>query len=209
MSPVLILAAASVFSIAAPLGAGIVTIRRLRPEMKILMGLFVAAALVEGYTFYQAMNSTGSHFAHHLYAPVEYTLLILAFSYWQENGVFKKAILSSIPVFIIICVANIGWGGGWNSLNIFTRSLANTVYIVIASYSLLTLLRRDSGLIYRDFRFWICSGVLIYSSGSLVYFALHDLMPVDVLVIIWYIHNGLNIAANIMYATGFICQYNH
>jgi len=207
MTAVFVLTATSVFSALFPVGVGIGTIRRLKLEMRFLVGLFIFAALVEGITFYQALSSGGSHLAHYIYAPVEYALLIYVFSFWQENGIVRRAIRISIPIYILICLADMNMEKGLNSLNVLTRSLANIIYVLVASYTMLMLLRKDSGSIYRDFRFWIASGVLLYSSGSLAYFTLHNLMPSDILLVVWYIHNGLNITANLMYAAAFLCQY--
>ena len=203
MGNLFLLLVVSVFSITAPLSSGIYTYRWLKPEMKILLLLFVIAALVEGYTFYQALNRASLHWVHHLYAPLEYSLLAFVFSFWQKKAILIRALRLSIPIFILVCAVSIFTLENLKNLNNFTASLSNTLYVVVSAYTLLNLQRNDSGSIYKDYRFWISSALLLYSTSSLAYFAFHNYF---FSFMIWAIHVTFNIVANLLYSMGFICQ---
>ena len=177
--------------------------------MKFMAALFIVTALVEGFTFHQAMNGRALHWMHHLYTPIAYALLALALSKWQANKVVRQGLLVSIPFFAVMCVWNIAAGARIDSLNDTTQSLANIVFVLVSALTLLNLLHRDLGTIHKEYRFWIASAVLIYSAGSLSYFVLHNIISSEHFVIAWYFHIGINIAANTIYTVGVLCHYRH
>ncbi|MCI0496166.1 hypothetical protein L0Z72_14260, partial [candidate division KSB1 bacterium] len=62
---------------------------------------------------------------------------------------------------------------------------------------LLTLIQENPIEIFQDYRFWVLLAMLIYSAGNLFTFALSSY------IIVWSLHNMLNIIANLCYAGGF------
>lgn len=207
MNGVFVLTMTSVLSAVAPFGTGLVKFRRLSAEMKILVLLFLFAAMVEGITFYQAVNGRSVRWLQHLYTPISYGFLIYVFSCWLPGKNVKRTLVASIPVFALVCAGNMLIPGNLNAMNILTQSVANIVLALVSLYTILSLLRKDTGTIHRDYRFWICAGVLLYSAGSLGYFTLHNVISDQRLVVAWYFHVGVNILANLFYSAGFLCRY--
>jgi hypothetical protein len=197
---------ASVFSVIIPFSAGISTIKRQKSDLRLLLVLFGFATIVELYTFHQALHHLPLHWVHHIYAPVEYAFYAWIFSLWHEDRVFKKAIRLSIVVFMAICILDIANLKGLNGLNGFTASVACLFYVAMSAYTIFRIMKGDEGAISKDFRFWIASALLIYSAGSLIYFAFSSYV---FSVTIWSIHSALNIVANVLYGMGFLCQYRH
>ena len=174
--------------------------------MRVFLLWFVVVAMVEGLTFYLGLQWQDVYWIFHLYAPVEYALVAWVFSHWHHSARFKNIVLSSIPIFLLICAWDLADTRNLTSLDDFTASVAHTLFIAISSFVLLGIQRQETKSLIRDYRFWVSSGLLLYSSGSLAYFALNDTLVVNPIVLIWVIHAVLNIVAYSMYSVGFICR---
>lgn len=193
-------------SVIVPTSIGTYGYRRLKFEMKLLLALMVITIAVEGFAFYLAFDQRNQNWVHHIYLPVEYGLIGLIFSRWQKTTFNKNVILFSIPLFVIACVMSVIVFRNLDQLNVFTTSLSCILYAVISSYTLYQLQKDDSGSLYRDYRFWVSSALLLYSAGSLSFFAFMKLFPSP---IIWYAHMAVNMVVYITFGVGFVCHIRH
>ncbi len=189
-----------------PVSVGVYLYRRLSPDMKILLFLFAMVVLVEGYTFYQTLNKTDYYWIHHIYMPFEYGLMVFVFSCWQKRSLMRRALRISIIIFLLVCVADVIASRSLNVFNDLTAPLAYTLYVGISAYTLMNLQKEGYHSCFKNYRFWVGSALLLYSSGSLAYFAFFDYF---LSFGIWGIHAVLNIIAHILYSIGFICQTRH
>lgn len=195
-----------VSSVLVPLTTGLLLFRRLGPDTRLLLLLFLIVAMVEGYTFYLAMNSQNPYWVHHLYAPIEYALIAAVLSYWQQRAWMRRLFRWSIFPFVIFCLWDILGGGNLNDLNSFTASIAYTLYVGMSAYTLVNLDQKNIRSTFNDYRFWIGTALLVYAAGGLAYFSFHDTVVANYLIQIWIIHGVLDIVAYLMYSVGFICQ---
>jgi hypothetical protein len=189
-----------------PLSIGAFSYRRLHFEIRLLLLLFLIAAMVEGNAFYLVQNHKNAYWLYHVYMPLEYGLLAVIFSFWQKKQWMRTALRSSIPLFVLICIWDMVVNKNLEDLNYFTASIAFTLYVGISSVTLLYLLTDNSRSIIKDCRFWVGAALLIYSAGGLAYFSFHKTIVGDFLIGIWVIHSILNIVAYILYSVGIICQ---
>jgi hypothetical protein len=67
-------------------------------------------------------------------------------------------------------------------------------------------MNEDLGKILKNHIFWVSTGLLIFSTGDLGYFAFYPLVTEHYLIAIYAIHAILNIIVHIFYAIGIICQ---
>ena len=188
-------------SVIVPTSIGTYGYRQLKFEMKLLLALMVITLAVESFTFYLAIDQRNTNWVHHIYLPVEYGLIGLIFSRWQKTTFNKNVILFSIPLFVIACVMSVIVFRNLDQLNVFTTSLSCILYAVISSYTLYQLQKDDFGSLYKDYRFWVSSALLLYSAGALSFFAFTKLFPN-----IWYTHIAVNIVVYITFAVGFLCH---
>lgn len=189
----------SVLSSTVPLAAGIYSFRKLNSELKILVAFFALVVLVEAYCFYQTYNSGNTMWVFRFYTPVEYSFLVLVFSFWQKRAFLRKMLLYSIPLFVMICVGSELFLATSNNFDNFTASLESILLVAISSFTLLGINLEDGGNILGDPRFWVGTAVLIYFAGNLMIFSLSKEIT------IWWTHNFLNISANLLFSGGFLC----
>ncbi len=196
----------SVCSVLIPLATGLILFSRLTLELKLLLFLFFIVAIVEGYTFYLFMNHRNPYWVHHIYVPIEYTIIATIFSFWQRKSWAKKIIRLSILPFLVLCVWDISGGGDLKAFNAFPISVAYTLYVGISAYTLVNLNHGSDKSVARDCRFWIGTALLIYSAGALAYFSFHDMIVDNYLIGIWAAHLVLNIIAYMLYSVGIMCK---
>jgi hypothetical protein len=191
-------------SVAVPTSIGAYGYRQLKFEMKLLLALMVITLAVEGFTFYLAIDQRNTNWIHHIYLPVEYGLIGVIFSRWQNTTFNKNVILFSIPLFVMTCVMSVIVFNNLDQLNVFTTSLSCILYAVISSFTLYQLQKDDSGSLYKDCRFWVSSALLLYSAGSLLFFVFTKFFPN-----IWYAHVAVNIVVYLTFGVGFLCHIRH
>ncbi len=188
-------------SVIVPASIGTYGYRQLKFEMKLLLALMVITVAVEGFTFYLANDQRNTNWVYHIYLPVEYGLIGLIFSRWQKTTFNRNVILFSMPLFVIACVMSVIVFRNLDQLNVFTTSLSCILYAVISSYTLYQLQKDDSGSLYKDYRFWVSSALLLYSAGALSFFVFTKDFPY-----IWYAHMAVNIVVYLTFAVGFLCH---
>jgi hypothetical protein len=186
-----------------PFAAGLIFIRRLKPEMRALVGLFGVVAAIEILSLYFGFRRININWVAHFYTPMEYAVFGIVFAAWQANRIWRLLLVISIPLFILFCAWDYVFHSDPLYTNHFTASISCFLYIVITVYTLIVVERQHQGTIVSDFRFWILAGLLIYSAGSIPFFVFFNRFHSYA---IWALHNGLNLVANSFYTAGIICQ---
>ncbi len=190
-----------------PLTAGIIKYKHLNREMKLLVILLIVIGIVETSTFIMGViYLVDYHWLHHIYAPVEYGILAYIFSFWVRPRIIRKVLLISIPCLVVISIVNTFYFQNLTEFNSNTITLMQVLYSMMSSYALYILMKKDYGNIYRNYIFWVASGVLIFSTGDLAYFAFYHWVNENYLVAIWAIHVIFNVVINIFYLIGILCQ---
>jgi len=201
MEKILIPYSIYLLSLLLPSLAGVIGFRRTNRDMKLLLVLFLTTLIVETMSLIVALNGYSNNWIQDIFLPIEYTFFALLFRMWQTGKMQKKLISYSIPVFILADLATLILLKNMDEMNSFAISLSCVFYVSMASYTLFTLEARDTGTMYKDYRFWICSGLLLYAAGSLSFYVFTRMI---VVYAVYYVHLGVNMAANILYMTGFL-----
>ncbi len=182
-----------------PVIVGLIIWRSITVEMRILLVYFVLTCLVDSFLIHQAYYAKTNVWLIRYFTPLEYGIFALVFSYWQNKSRDRKLLRASIPGFIIYfgCVeAFFDIPGNFDS---YTASLEGLFLIGISAYTMVNLNTKGIYQPLRDPRFWICSAVLIYFSGNLILFSWSKV------IMVWWIHNVLNIISNLIFAGGVLC----
>jgi len=197
----------SVISFLIPLIPGIGYFKRLDRQMKLLVFLMMAEGITELTTYYLVqILERGFHWVHHLYFPVEYAIFALIFSRWIKSRIYSQLVLYSIFVILIFAVFNSLFLQSLNQLNSYVITMGLIFYTGFTLYVLYQIMNEDMGRILKNNKFWVATGLLIFSAGDLAYFAFYPLVNQHYLIAIWAIHAILNITVHIFYSVGIICQ---
>jgi len=195
------------FSFFIPLISGIKYFSRLDRQMRLLVLLMIVEGLTESSTFILSeIMKSGYHWIHHIYLPIEYIFYALIFSRWIKKDIYAKSVLYSMPVVVIFAIYNSLFLQTLNQLNSYAITLALICYTIMTLRVLYQIMNEDLGRILKNNKFWVSTGLLIFSAGDLAYFAFYPLVTRHYLIAIWAIHVIFNITVHIFYAVGIICQ---
>jgi hypothetical protein len=208
---------------AMPMLAGLICYRKLSNELKLLALLFLLIFMVEAYSFYLNFAMGSNQWLFHFYNPIEFTIFLSVFKAWHKDIRIKDTIKWLIPAFILLCLVNdLFWGSQvifylngnflldrWVDYNFLPPEIAGILYAALAAFTLFRLFNDDKGDILHQPVFWISAGLLLYSSGTIMYFVFNELIRIEKIVMIWIIYNIINLIANQLYAIGFITYYRN
>jgi hypothetical protein len=193
----------STFSSAIPLITGFFYFAKLKLDLKIFLGLLFFATVFGTVAFFLVEKGYNAYWLMHVYVPIEFSLFVIIFSLWQERQLFRKFMAAIIPLFLGLCVYDVlDTVRLQHNVNL-TESVACIILAGISSLTLIDIEKKAKTIIIGDYRFWISSGLLIYSAGSLAYFAF---FPSYSSIVIFVIYTSLNILSYLIYTIGIICQ---
>lgn len=190
-------------SLLVPVIIGVYGYRRLRPEMKLLLGLFAFALFIDILSYFVASAGRSNNWLHYLYFPVECAIIALIFTRWQTNSLARKLIVFAAAFIILFHVISAIFLVDIRYLNSYAMTLLCLFYAVLSSYSLYELQRDDIGTLFEDYRFWVSAALFLYSGAELVYFAFNNIFLKSGL---WYAHILVNIVTYAIFTVGFICN---
>ena len=167
-------------------------------ELKILLGLFVVVVGADAVSIYMIIRQQSNIQVLHIYTLLEYSFLIIVFSYWQKSPSLRRYLLISIPLFALLGISAKIFLEAPTQFDNFTSSVEGAVLVGVSAYTLYGLILEDLGSLYREPRFWVSVAVLVYFSGNLVAFSLRPVIFIGV------IHSILNIISNLCYTGGFL-----
>lgn len=145
-----------------------------------------------------------------LFTMLEYVFLVMVFSHWQANVRIRKTLLISIPVFLLVGISMMVSIERMSQISSISRSIEGVLLIMIASYTLFKIQARSEMPLLRNESFWVSIAVLIYFLGTIIFFALSDLLrtlPPEVLGVVAIGYTSINVLSYVLYARGFVCQY--
>ncbi len=192
----------AIFSCIIPFIVGLYLYFKLNTAMKFLFLLLCVGLIVDaiGYYLYSYTKFRNTLWLFHLYTLMEYSLLILIFSFMQKNIKLKRVFRLSIPVFFVIWIGAKLFFEDFSQRDNYTSSLECLLLVAAAFSTLYALGKYHFDNIFRDPRFWVSSAVLIYFSGNLLAFALSNTS------VNWSFHHSLmSIISNLFYTGGFLC----
>lgn len=199
----------SALSILLPILAGLFCYKFLTFSEKLFLYFMGIGAITEIVLHILVTFHINNHFIVNIYILLEFILILFILATWIGEFSIK------IPFKLIIAGFVLYWGINVliNGIGLFMGPLAIAAHaiLVILSGLLLTqlMLHTDSPL-FKNLRFWIASGVLIYFSTGIIRSAILSLFVDNnnLFLSTWYsnLHSGVNISGSLLYSIGFLCK---
>ncbi len=189
-----------------PLFVGLLFFRRLGKDMRLLILLLTLGFALDVASIPMAILKVSNIWLINLYFLVDYSLLVLILSYWQDQPRVGKLFRVSIAPMVTLWAASQAVLGSLDQFNFFVRTLECILLSSAAIYTLWRIGLISTNLpLSRDYRFWVSLSVLIYFSGTIFLYAFGFLINTELMSTAWVIHSGLNVTANLGYTGGFLC----
>ncbi len=177
--------------------------RRLSKDIKWFLLFLGAAIFAEVVITLLSLYDIKNAGAIEIYSVFEFSLLMYILTFWQGEDKLKKILWLMIPVYwvlyLIIKLSGFeNFGSG--QINYLTQPIGLMIIFAFSLYTLQHLRFDGHRRLYTDYRFWIVSGMILYSAGGVVIFAFtHVGSRSNGLIFLAYSHAVLNIIHNLFY----------
>ncbi len=202
----------SILSQIIPFASGLFVFRFLSGEMKVLLVYFGLGLFVEVISSYLGLNNIHNLWLFHFFTIIEYGLLMWVFSAWLKSQTLKRILRISIPLLSLVGIIAMFFLEGIHQFNAYSRSVASLILVAASAFILFELSMESFNSVLRQPRFWIASAALLYFAGSLVLFALSNVLlvllkwDIERVRTVFAVYTIINMITNLIYAGGFLCQ---
>ncbi|MGB2867521.1 MAG: hypothetical protein WBD36_03650 [Bacteroidota bacterium] len=203
------LAHAAAFSILIPVIVGLFTIRSLQPDLKLLLILFVVNAMAVSLQYYLGSRDVNNLWIGHFFNLIEYNMLTLMISDWQEKESTKAVFRLSMLVFTAFWIVAKLYLEKMDQPSVYVIPVSRVLLACASVYSLVGVAQSKTLTFLENPRFWVLSALLVSSAGGLMFYALRGMiahLPTEQLLLAFYVHWSLIVVENLIYSGGFLCK---
>jgi len=203
-----ILGYVAIFVTILPFLAALFRIQYLDAEQRLLLLMFAVGVLNMALQIIIPYLGYYNLFLAHFYLPFEFLFFLWIFSRWF--GTSPQFVLRLISVLFVLF-----WIVSHLTLERFVEpaqytSLVSKILALGVTIFFLHRISADSKeSILEDSRFWFLSGLLVYSSGGILFSALRnviDKLPPEGIDFAFSAHWIISIVSNALYVIGFLCK---
>lgn len=202
-----LLAHIAAFASIVPALAGLLRIKTIMPGLRLVLVLFLVNVSCIGLQLFLSLRGQNNLWISHIYGFIELVALTFVFSTWISRVDVRSFMRGAIVVYAVFWVASKIFLESFDQSPFYTALIARILLTGTSVYTLHSLSNESKVIVYRDPRFWIAAGMLIASTGSLMFYALRTViekLPREGLEVAYSIHWIIIILANIFYATAFL-----
>lgn len=190
-------------SILLPISQAIIKYNRCPYELKIICWFLFASAISNIIGTFLAFKNINNMPVMHVYTFVEFVLLAFFYKNILNTQQTGKIINWLIPSFLVICVVDALYFQNIHTYNTYTKSIEALIILILAiTYFVKVLDKIEIEEKNVNVITYINSGLLIYFSGSFIWFVIFNLTigNVGLGVIMWSIHATLLLILYILIA---------
>ncbi len=200
-----VLSYVSIWSVVIPLFIGIILYNRLNLESQIILYIVIAAAIPQLLRAYIARSQV-LNITYNLYTFIEFFLIYILLRQIERGS--RKIYNLSLLIYVLIIIYFSFNFGIENRFLYELVSINNFFYIFWIFVVIVKMYKTDASLYFFDTKyslFWYISGLLFYSTCTLIIFLLWNFIkshPASIFIHLWLIHYIFNINMYISFSVG-------
>ncbi len=183
--------------------------RSLIPGLRIILALFLVNGVVIVLQFSLTLRGENAVWISHFYGFIEFVTMTFVFSLWASKPQVRRILYGVILAYIVFWVAAKVFLEIISQTPFYSALTARVLLTAISIYTLHSLSNELRIVLYKDPRFWVAAGLLIASSGGLLFYALRtviDQLPREGLLVAYSAHWSIITIANCLYTVAFLCK---
>ncbi len=144
----------------------------------------------------------------HLGLPISASLLLWAFSLWQERDVARLTFRLAIPLFIVVWIGLLVFAENLQAFSRYGSPLRAILLVYVAAYTLVTRSVGAVEPVWREDWFWVAAGTLVSYGTSAIVTPLANLLLATSpgqLRRMYDVFNGVDVIANLLVTWGMLC----
>ncbi len=184
------------------------TFRFLPRELRVLSWYFYFSIVSGAIQIALALTSTRNLWVSQGWVPVQFALVMYPLAIWQPVRGLRRAVLLSIPLYIVAWGGVLAWLGDMTAMSTYMRPVAGILLIGVSIVLLVRILFDERHPAVEQAQFWTATATLMYFGGTIVFYAMVPLLltlPLQQMRIAWSSQSVLNVIANLFYAKAFLC----
>ena len=185
-----------------------ITFRRQPADLKLLTYFFTITLIFESLSVFSIIKGGTANWIVNIFVAIEGIILLCLLHQWGPPGLFKKLLIMAGAIYIAFWAYINFIAGSIYNFNEEQIVLKGIILIISSCHVLIYYSFSNSGKIYKEYRFWMLTGILFYFTFSLVVFASSKIIlknNKNLLGVIWPMHFWVIIIANLIFLFGFIC----
>jgi hypothetical protein len=112
----------------------------------------------------------------HFTLPITTSILLWAFSLWQEGEVARMAFRIAIPLYVIVWLILSLTVERLDRFSNYASPISDLLLVCVAAYTLVTASLRSTEPVWRQEWLWIGSGILLYFGAEVVLMPLSNML---------------------------------
>jgi hypothetical protein len=183
--------------------------KRSSSPQRLLTILLLVTTLADMIEVWLYLHKTNNLWVSHLYDVIECVFFLSIFYLWKQKILHKRILLFIGVSFLILWLASKFSFEPFIRDDTYTAAIAKIIEISMAIWILFDVLHDPYSIVRNDERTWISFGIIIYSAGSILLFALLDTMIYNspgLVKPLWIINWVISIVATLCYARGIWCR---
>jgi len=183
--------------------------RNLPRPLRILEWLIIVSFLVEGLQWALASYNIHNLWTSHFYTLIEIIFVFLMYSSWMKKRQSRLMLSLCLSAFIVFWIVGKFTFEPLSLVDGWTAAVSKILQITFSVFILVDIVRESDLVWTSDSRFWVVAGIIIYSAGSLFFYALYNMMlraSPGRLILVYSMNWILMIISNLLYMRGFLCK---
>lgn len=200
----------STFSVVLPIAGSLMNFKSLDNTLRLFSLYLLITLIKESICVYLAIYGQQNLHIYNILSILEYLIYFyLFYSVFQEKRI-KNVILSFTAITSLVYLIDIFFINGLYNFNNLTTTVGGFSVAVTALLYFYQLIKgTEYSNLTRVPMFWISTGVLFYSVGTIIlfnYFSKYIHLPPSLRTSIWTINSVLNILQNVLFTIGILCK---
>ena len=183
--------------------------KKLNVPLKILSVFFCFSVIHEIVTFVLGFMHMHNQFLSNFYQLVEFSCFIYLYFRWSQNSKLKDAMQYVGLAYLIFWLINKTYYEDATVFNDIIATVALFILLVTSIIVLRNVLQNTSIPLTDQTMFWIASGVLLYSSMTIILLTMSNTileMGMSYFDALWHINWVSTIIANLFFTRSFWCK---
>lgn len=180
---------------------GILIWEKLTKPLKLIFFLILTSCIFNLIMIYFGLKYRNNVWIGHIYTIIEFFLISSFFYLIFKSRLLKKIVLLLMIIFAPVVVLNKIFLESFHAIDNYSLTLSSIILLAISSMYFVEYITNNMIVNFKDYRFLLSIGFMIYFGGNLFIFALSNEVKG-----IWLVHNIIYIILILIISIVFLWQ---
>jgi hypothetical protein len=184
-----------------PIGIGGIYYQEIGSVFRYFIGFLIVGFAVDlaGWMFYLTENQSGNQVIRYAYNLFEPIFLIWFLRHFSSNSKLKFLLINAWMIVLPLWLISVFF----NEFFPIYKTITQICIAFASCFCILEFVEKESNIIHK-LTFWVLIGIFFYNFCTFFFMGfLNTTLGLD----LWYLHNVINVATNLIYFAGFYFSF--